>query len=134
MHDVTKINDFAQRYTSAWCSQDPASVASFFSRAGSLTINEGPPALGRAAITEVARSFMVTFPDLRVTMNDLLFVNGRPQYHWTLTGTYAANGNPVCISGFEIWELDPDGLIASSEGHFDAIDYERQLGRGGSAV
>ena len=134
MHDLTTIALFARRYTAAWCSQDPASVASFFSLTGSLTVNEGPPALGPAAITEVARSFMVAFPDLRVTMDDLLFVNGHPQYHWTLTGAYAANGNPVRISGFEIWELDPNGLIASSEGHFDAIDYDRQLGRGRSAV
>lgn len=134
MHDLATIALFAQRYTSAWCSQDPASVASFFAPSGSLTVNDGPPAHGRAAITEIARSFMIAFPDLRVTMDDLRLLNGRLQYHWTLTGTYAANGNPVRISGFEIWELDPNGLIASSEGHFDAIDYERQLGRGGFAV
>lgn len=130
MHDLAIIALFAQRYTSAWCSQDPAFVASFFSLTGSLTVNEGPPALGRAAITEVARSFMSTFPDLRVTMDDLCLLNGRLEYHWTLTGTYAANGNPVRISGFEIWELGPDGLIASSEGHFDAADYDRQLRAG----
>lgn len=130
MHDLATIALFAQRYTSAWCSRDPASVASFFSPTGSLTVNDGPPARGRAAITEIARSFMIVFPDLRVTMDDLRLLNGRLQYHWTLTGTYAANGNPVCISGFEIWELDPDGLIASSEGHFDAADYDRQLRAG----
>ena len=130
MRDFIKINDFAQRYTAAWCSQNPASVASFFSPSGSLTVNGGPPALGRDAITEVARSFMSTFPDLRVTMADLHMVNGRLQYHWRLTGTHAVNGNPVCISGFEVWELGSDCLIASSEGHFDSADYERQLHAG----
>ena len=37
------LQDFAARYTAAWCSQDPASVASFFAPRGSLTINDGEP-------------------------------------------------------------------------------------------
>jgi len=47
--------DFARRYTEAWCSQDPASVAEHYAPEGSLTINGGPPSVGRAAITEAAR-------------------------------------------------------------------------------
>jgi len=35
---MTKLRDFATRYTAAWCSQDAASVAAFFSPSGSLTI------------------------------------------------------------------------------------------------
>ena len=47
-----ELNEFAARYTAAWCSQTAASVASFFGAKGSLKINEGAPAVGRAAITE----------------------------------------------------------------------------------
>ena len=36
-------------------------------------------------------------------------------------------GHRVRISGLEIWQIGPDGLIASSEGHFDSADYQRQL-------
>ena len=43
--------DFAQRYTAAWCSQDAASVAAFFSTDGSLSVNDNPPAVGRPAIS-----------------------------------------------------------------------------------
>ena len=50
--------DFAERYTAAWCSQDAASVAAFYSVDGSLSVNDGTPAVGRSAITEVAQSFM----------------------------------------------------------------------------
>ena len=28
--DADELTDFARRYTAAWCSQDPASVAAFF--------------------------------------------------------------------------------------------------------
>ena len=51
-------------------------------------------------------------------------------FHWTLTGTNSGpggNGNKVRISGYELWKIDNDGLIAESLGHFDAADYERQI-------
>jgi len=54
-----QLREFARRYTEAWCSQDPARVAENYAPDGSLTINDGPPSVGRAAITEAARSFMV---------------------------------------------------------------------------
>jgi len=36
----------------------------------------------------------------------------------------------VRISGFEVWKIGEDGLIAESRGHFDAAEYQRQLRRG----
>ena len=37
----TKLNNFAVRYSAAWCSQNAASVASFFADRGSLKVNDG---------------------------------------------------------------------------------------------
>jgi predicted ester cyclase len=122
--------EFATRYTAAWCSQDPGAVASFFAPKGSLTINDGPPSTGRAAITDAASSFMTAFPDLRVTMDRLVPAGDCIEYHWTLTGTNTGpggTGRAVRISGFESWLFDGDGLIRDSQGSFDASDYNRQL-------
>jgi hypothetical protein len=58
-----QLRDFAARYAAAWCSQDPTSVAGFYSPGGSLTVNNDVPAVGRNAIAEVAQSFMTAFPD-----------------------------------------------------------------------
>ena len=131
--DSKQLNDFAARYTAAWCSQNAASVASFFADQGSLKINDHDPAVGRPAITAAAQGFMTAFPDLLVRM-DRLAVNGtRVNYHWTLTGTNSGpggTGRSVRISGFEDWRFDSDGLIAESKGHFDAADYQRQLTAG----
>jgi len=44
--DAGELRDFAERYTAAWCSQDPERVAAFFSTSGSLTVNGGAPAAG----------------------------------------------------------------------------------------
>jgi SnoaL-like polyketide cyclase len=131
--DLLNLRDFAMRYTAAWCSQDPASVAAFYSPDGSLTVNDDRPAVGQHAITEVAQSFMTAFPDMCVAMDDLLLQDDQAEYHWTLTGTNTGpggTGQRVRVSGFERWRLDPNGLIASSQGTFDAAEYRRQLEQG----
>lgn len=130
MADPAYLREFAERYTEAWCSQDPERVAAHYEPDGSLTINDGPPSVGRAAITEAARSFMVAFPDLQVLMDDLRLGGERAEYHWTLIGTNTGpggTGQSVRISGFEEWMISDDGLIAASLGHFDQAEYERQL-------
>jgi len=135
--DYSKLSEFATRYTAAWCSQNAASVASFFAEGGSLKINEGSPSIGRAAITEAAQGFMATFPDMVVKM-DRLDVNGsHATYHWTLIGTNTGpggTGKPVRISGYEEWRFGADGLIAESRGHFDEAEYQRQLKAGVASI
>jgi uncharacterized protein (TIGR02246 family) len=131
--DSSKVRDLAMRYTAAWCSHDPAGVAAFYSRDGSLTVNDDPPAVGRNAIAQVAQSFMTAFPDLRVVMDKLVSRDGGTEYHWTLTGTNSGpggTGRKVQVSGVERWHLAADGLIASSQGRFDAAEYRRQLQSG----
>jgi len=132
--DSSTLNQFATRYTAAWCSQHAASVASFFGEQGSLKINDGVPAIGRTAITNSARSFMTAFPDLVVEMDRLVVSGAKTEYHWTLIGTNTGPGGAgkfVRISDYEEWRFGPDGLIAESLGHFDAADYQRQLNAGG---
>jgi predicted ester cyclase len=131
-----RLLEFAQRYTAAWCSQDAASVAAFYSADGSLSVNDGPPAVGRSAITEVAQSFMTAFPDMQVVMDKVLVQDDRTEFHWTLIGTNTGpggTGRAVRISGFELWRIGADGLIASSQGHFDSSEYQRQLEPGPQA-
>lgn len=128
-----QLHEFAQRYTDAWCSQGPERVAAHYAPNGSLTINGGAPSVGRAAIAEAARSFMVAFPDMEVLMDDLRLLGGRAEYRWTLVGTNSGpggTGKSVRISGFEEWTIGDDGLIMASLGHFDQTEYERQLEHG----
>ena len=121
---------FAARYAKAWCSQNPESVAAFFAERGSISINNGPPAVGRAAIAKEAEAFMTTFPDMIVTMNKVARDEDGTKFHWTLTGTNTVpggTGKKIRISGYELWQIGSDGLIAKSSGNFDVADYERQL-------
>ena len=45
--DDARLRSFGARHAAAWCSQDAASVAGFFSEGGSPQINQGAPAVGR---------------------------------------------------------------------------------------
>ena len=124
------IRGFAERYAAAWCSQDPSSVAAFFDQNGSLRVNEEDPAIGRDAITLVAHGFMTAFPDMQVLLDDVVLHDDGAIFHWTLVGTNTGpggTGRPVRISGFEVWQIGPSGLIARSQGNFDSDDYRRQL-------
>ena len=134
--DLTEVTKFAARYAKAWCSQDPESVAAFYAEPGSLSVNGGPAAVGRQAIANVARGFMSAFPDMIVTFDTLRCEANAIAFHWTLTGTNTGpggTGKKVRISGFELWTIDHDGLVAESKGHFDNAEYERQLEHGADA-
>src|SRR5437016_10903068 len=133
MNDLTVLKKFAKRYAEAWCSQDPDKVAAFFVERGSISINDRPPAVGRAAIAREAQAFMTTFPDMVLTFDKLEPRGDTTAFHWTLTGTNTGpggTGNRVRISGYELWKIDNDGLIGDSLGHFDSAEYERQLKHG----
>jgi len=137
MANLNQLPDFAARYAAAWCSQNPASVAAFYAPNGWLSINGGPRAQGRAALTAEAQAFMTAFPDMRVSFDRLVESGDSIQFHWTLTGSYTGpggTGKRVRISGFEEWQIGADGLIAESRGHFDATEYERQLRHGADTL
>jgi len=130
MNDLPELIMFAERYAEAWCSQNPDSVAAFYAENGSLSVNDGPPAVGRAAIAQIARGFMRDFPDLVVTFDKLEPQSNATAFHWTLTETNTGpggTGKRVRISGYELWKIGNNGLIAESKGHFDGAEYERQL-------
>jgi nuclear transport factor 2 (NTF2) superfamily protein len=127
------LTEFAKRYAEAWCGRRPEKVSAFFAENGSLTVNDGAPAVGRAAIAEIARDFMRDLPDMIVTLDKLEPRGDATAFHWTLTGANAGpggTGNRIRISGYELWKIDDDGLIAESKGRFDAAEYERQLKHG----
>ncbi len=127
------LREFATLYTAAWCSQNAASVAAFFSPEGSLSVNGSAPAVGRHAITQVVQGFMHAFPDLKILLDDVSVEGAHAEYHWTLLGANTGpggTGHRVRISGREVWIIGEDGLIAESQGHFDSAAYQHQLQHG----
>lgn len=128
-----QLTDFATRYAAAWSSQNPGRLASFYTENGSLTVNAGAPSVGRAAITATAQGFMTAFPDMVVKLDQVSQEGSHAIFRWIWTGTNTGpggTGKAVRISGYEEWTLGADGLIAESKGHFDEVEYQRQLKTG----
>lgn len=128
--DQTELTDFATRYAAAWSSQDPARLASFYADDGSLTVNGGTPSVGRAAVAATARGFMTAFPDMVVKLDRVSREGDHAVFHWIWTGTNTGpggTGKAVRMTGYEVWTLSAEGLIAASKGHYDEAEYQRQL-------
>src|SRR5437016_10311981 len=99
MGGLAELKKFAKRYAEAWCSQNPEKVAAFFAERGSISINNGPPAVGRVAIAKEAQAFMTTFPDMVVTMDKVAHDEEGTKFHWTLTGTNTGPAAPENVFG-----------------------------------
>jgi len=121
------------RASKAWSSQDPEGVASCYEETASLTINRGTPATGRNELAATAASYMTAFPDLRVSVDQVLVAGDSVFWVWTLTGTNTGpggSGNRVRVSGIEVWTMGESGLVASSVGYYDGATYERHVAHG----
>ena len=128
--EYDKMVQFGQKYTDAWNSKQPETMASFYADDGMLTVNNGKPAVGRRQLAETAQSYMEAFPDIELTMDSLTVGNGTYRYYWTFKGTNTGpggTGNKVDFSGFEEWTMNDQGLVQKSIGTYDAEDYQRQL-------
>ena len=124
------IYDMAERYAKAWSSHSPESVASFYEEDGRITINNGEPIEGRAAITEMVKGFYSEFPDLVVHLDEIRTAGNNAIFVWTLEGKHSETGNSVKVGGWEEWTLSDNVLVSASLGRFDAGEYDRQVAEG----
>jgi SnoaL-like polyketide cyclase len=108
-------------------------MAACYEASASLTINGGTPSTGRVELAATAKSYMTAFPDLGVSVDELLVAGDSAFWVWTLTGTNTGpggTGKRVRVSGIEVWTIGRSGLVANSIGYYDAATYERQLVHG----
>jgi len=128
-----ELRDFAARYTEAWCSHEADTTAGFFAEEGSIAVNGGAPAVGRAEIAQLVQGFYDAFPETVVIMDAVRGAGDKAVYLWTYKGTNTGpggTGRRVRFNGWEAWTFSEKGLIASSIGTFDVAEYERQLAEG----
>ena len=121
------------RASTAWSSQDADGMAACYEETASLTINNGTPPTGRAELAATARSYMDAFPDLSVSVDQLLVAGDAVFWAWTLTGANTGpggTGNRVRVSGIEVWTIGVSGLAAKSIGYYDAGTYDHQVAHG----
>ena len=108
-------------------------MAACYEETASLTINGGTPSAGRVELASTAASYMEAFPDLRVSVDQVLVAGNSAFWAWTLTGTNTGpggSGNRVRVSGIEVMTIGDSGLVANSIGYYDSATYDRQIAHG----
>ena len=124
-------NDFLQtlasEYAIAWSSGNPAEVAAFFAPDGQISVNRGEASVGTQAIIDMAAGFYAEFPDLELRCDLMRCAGQHAVFVWTLEGHHAQTKNHVVVTGWEEWDFDDDMKVRSSQGWFDADDYQRQI-------
>ncbi len=124
------IRAMAERYAAAWSSQSPDAVASFYEENGRISINNGEPIVGRAAIADMAKGVHGEFPGLVVHLDEIRTAGHNAIFLWTLEGTHSETGNVVKVGCWEEWTLSDAVLVSESLGRFDAAEYDRQIAEG----
>lgn len=92
------------------------------------------PKRGPENVQQVAVLFRTAFPDLRLTVEDVIAEGDKVAAHWTLRGTHQgsfmgipATGKTASTTGITIYRL-AQGKITEYWGSFDALGLMRQLG------
>lgn len=125
--DMEQASKLAEGYTAAWNTGSPEAVAGFYAADGRIVINRGTPWIGRAGVAEMAAGFFTDVPDLSLACDGVRVAGDHVIYIWTFTGTHARTKRPLCVAGWEEWDVDESRQVKSSLGWFDADDYERQV-------
>ena len=116
--DENRMRRVADAYTAAWNSGSADAVAAFHAPDGGIVINRGQPWVGRAGVAAMAAGFFADVPGLHLTCDGLRTADDHVIYLWTYTGTDAATGQPVRVSGWEEWDVDEDLKVTSSRGWY----------------
>jgi len=124
--DHQAVSQITDAYTAAWNTGSPDAVAAFYAEDGEIVINRGSPWKGRAGVAQMAAGFFEDVPDLTLVCDGIRVAGDHVAYLWSFTGTHAATGKPLRVSGWEEWDLDGDRKVVASRGWFDADDYARQ--------
>ena len=99
----------------------------------SFNVNGGPP-VGRA-LPGIAQGFMTGVSGHDRKFDKLESRGDGMAFHWTLTGTNTGpggTGKQVRISGYELWKIGDDGLIANRKGISTPRSMNVSLSRRGS--
>ncbi|MGY1784730.1 ester cyclase [Geodermatophilus sp. SYSU D00698] len=127
--------ELAERYLRGWQDHDGDAVAATFADDGVYTDPSLPEPLPKGAVAGFVSGFLAAFPDLTLTVEDVVGEGSRAYVRWRLQGTNSGvlPGLPAptqrrCdVPGVDLIEVGPDG-ITRVVGYFDQKGFFEQLG------
>ena len=130
-----ELKSFGIEYEAAWRSLVPENPFSYQAKECIVTVNDGEPMITAEGRLGGIIGFMEAFPDLLITMRDIVEEDRGTVFYWNLKGTNTGSGgtgNGVDIDGCEVWKLNNENKIVELKGYFNAEEYDRQVNGTGS--
>ena len=127
-----ELKEFGIEYETAWRSLDPERPFSFQTENCKVTVNDGEPMISPEERLNGINSLVEAFPDLLVTMKEIVEEGNGTVFYWNRKGTNTGpggTGNKLDIDGCEIWKLDNNNKITKLDGYFDTEEFERQINK-----
>lgn len=127
--------DLLHRYIEeVWNQDDPDAVERFLDVSYQRHISPSRPPLGRDEQIVRLRSLRTAFPDIRLTVEDVVASGDLVWFRGTMRGTHlgellglAPTGAEVTVGLIDIWRV-VDGRVVEHWGGPDMFDLFRQLG------
>lgn len=122
--DPTQLEQLIERYGEAWASRDAELIASFHADDGIFQLHSSAagPVEGREAIRDAFAAFLIQFPDLTFTEQELLPAPWGWAVRWTMSGTLAQPypvGEKTAQPG-QSFAIDAVDVITVSDGKLTA--------------
>jgi steroid delta-isomerase-like uncharacterized protein len=120
----------------AWNDHDPERVASLYSPDFEETdVALAEPQRGREAVRRTVRRYLLAFPDLAITADDVVIQEDCVAMVWTLAGHHRglllnipATGRPVRVRGVSIMNINAAGQITRLQRIWDLAGLLRTIG------
>jgi steroid delta-isomerase-like uncharacterized protein len=126
---------FIADFITAWNAHDVQKVASFYAPDyEEIDVAQTGSLRGRDNVGKRLAYYLRAFPDLRVTVDDIIVDNNRVALYWTWHGTHRGafmrippTGRAVSVRGTSLMTMK-DGLIQRAERIWDLAGLLRSIG------
>jgi steroid delta-isomerase-like uncharacterized protein len=130
-----EMTDLVQRLVDAWNSHDVERVMALYAPDyHEEDVGQPGPSRGLDSVRRSVRRYMTAFPDLHLTVDDLLVQGNRASFLWTLSGTHRGglmnippSGRPVRVRGSTLLTVE-GGKIARNVRIWDMAGMLRAIG------
>lgn len=124
-----------QRLIAEWNSHDPERVAAWYTKdCYGLDVAIAKPQIGREGVKQMFAAYYAAFPDLKITVDDIIVEEERVAVFWTAHATHQgtilsipASGRQITVSGVNRFVLQ-DELISHSLTIWDVAGMLRGMG------
>lgn len=115
-----------------WCEHDESAIDRYI--AADAAGNDATFGIGRESFRKQWKKWLIGFPDLCLSVEELVAEGDTVVSRWTLTGTHtgpflgvAPTGKTVRVSGMSLDHLKDGVVVAGCDG-WDSLGFRQQIG------